>query len=29
MALRPDAMSAVFVGAVVFLGCGVALAETD
>jgi hypothetical protein len=29
MALRPDAMSAVFVGAVVFLGCGVALAATD
>lgn len=29
MALRPNAMSAVFVGAVVFLGCGVALAATD
>jgi len=29
MALRPDAMSAVFLGAVVFLGCGVAVAATD
>jgi hypothetical protein len=29
MALRPDAMSAAFVGAVVFLGGGVALAATD